>query len=67
MKWELTFNDEGILTKGILYVSETENYRLSLNSPSAGDISFGDSSIIFLSIGIIITIVITIRKFKSVK
>jgi hypothetical protein len=67
MKWELTFNDEGILKKGILYVSGTENYRLSLNSPSGGDISFGDSSIVFLSIGIIITIVITVRKSKSVK
>ncbi|MFW9828372.1 MAG: hypothetical protein ACFFEY_12345 [Candidatus Thorarchaeota archaeon] len=67
LKWELTFNNEGILTTGILYVSGTENYRLSLNSPSGSVVSFGYSSIIFLSIGIIITIVMRKRKFNKIK
>lgn len=63
--WQLTFNDDGILTVGKLFISGIETYRLSLLSQSSnGSIPLGFSSIAIFSIGIIFLV---IKKRKTVK
>jgi len=63
--WQLTYNNDGILTVGKLLIGGIETYRLSLLiQSSGGSISFGYGAIIILSIGIIFLI---IKKRKTVK
>lgn len=62
-KWELTFNDNGILTVGKLFIAGVETYRLELLS-SDGSIPLGFSVIAIFSTGIIFLV---IKKKKSVK
>lgn len=63
--WQLTYNNDGILTVGKLLIGGIETYRLSLViQSSGGSISFGYGAIIVLSIGIIFLVT---KKRKTVK
>jgi len=63
--WQLTYNNDGILTVGKLLIGDIETYRLSLVIQSSSDsISFGYGAIIVLSIGIIF---LAIKRRKTIK
>ena len=71
-RWEMTYNDDGILETGIIYSFDVEIDRLSLKGSgtpptSPGDISFGFGFIIFLSIGIISLILYKNQNIKRDK
>lgn len=66
MEWQMTYNDNGIMTEGKIVIGGIENYRLSLASQSSdGDsIPFGYSAIIIFFTGLIL---LAIKKRKLTK